>query len=421
MSEPAPYVHHEILKHHRTSGGLVGVTLAACATDPQLADSILSDPTGLYGPLAAMAREYPVNYQMLRSVLAYCQAGEQVMVVGPRLQRAFADTECSRVPAEFLRLPYPCFYLATPGCEAKLWGGEDTGWHQVGGAYVQYDAAVPTRLCFMIVGLPNEKSTHPLDDATFWFDTDLAALSGDTYDMEAGFASIVNDPANDLSDEGSRQWGADPSLARRVREELLVFFRIALNALLYINSANADLQLQPNDLAAAETARLRRMLKTHKGRRDVAATLRDKLQKVPRYRTTLIGPRAERALRDCDREGCAAPSPRAHWRRSHWQAYQVGPRKGVPTHQRAHILHWIIQQWVEGAELPSSGPRRYRLAGPGGAADGSVSVGANEAVAGAVEGHGGADGGAVVEDDGVGGAELVELGDHRHEHITPTE
>lgn len=147
------------------------------AYDQETRLQIINDPTGeACGiDLALFARTYPTTYSMVRLALMYHWHQQQVVVVGPRMQEAFANTSLENIPMGMIQLPYPCFYLATPKSEnLMLWGGERTGWHNVAGCYVAMDPN-PTRNSLLVLawGGANEKSLHALDDATFWFSLDL--------------------------------------------------------------------------------------------------------------------------------------------------------------------------------------------------------------------------------------------------------
>jgi hypothetical protein len=168
MTLPKPRIHFEALKDHK-----VPFLKHVLSLDAERRLEIINDPTGESCGLADFARSYSTTYSMTRLVLSYQWHHQQVVCVGPRMQEAFANTSLEDIPTDLIRLPHPCFYLATPESEGLvLWGGERTQWHKVAGCYV---AKEPTANAIVILawGAANEKSLDPLDDATFWFRLDL--------------------------------------------------------------------------------------------------------------------------------------------------------------------------------------------------------------------------------------------------------
>lgn len=360
--------------------------------------AMLMDPWNLKGtnrfPAQAVS-EYSTTYNLLRSGTAYERSGQQVVVVGPRMQEAFAHTSLKEVSTAHIKFPHQCFYLATPGSPLKIWGGKDTGWHHIAGAYVMDDPCEPGVISILIWGPANERSIAPTDDATFWFsikvghstenvdalgderlnltelrDNVLTHIDGEsrviraTRDMDDRVTQVLDNHFNDISDLATG--GVTPELSLEVKENVQAFLRVVINTLLYMNSTSCEARdATPSDTSRKEILdALAR--KKHKKGKD-ARKLQGKLRKIPTYRITWIGPTIESALHMSSAEG-ASRTIRGHVRRGHWHKFRVGPRK-TETGERIDVkdqgekIRWVAPVWVEGVD-PGDGPRIYGVREP---------------------------------------------------------
>lgn len=385
---PRPVVHYEMIRKDPRN------PLRAFPED--LKSKILLDPFNRNGdnPLPAQTvSEYSTAYNMMRSSIAYERAGQQVVVLGPRMQEAFSNTSLKDVSPDHIKFPFPCFYLATPESKLKAWGGSDTGWHRVEGAYVMDDPAEPGVMSILIWGAANERSQFPTDDATFWFsmrlghgtsvnlDDDLEnRLSTDELregtlrnielesaltrmDLDGRVTRILNNREANISDRLANIDGSD--LAREAKEMVKSFLRVVVNTLLYINSASCETRSSDND---AQRREIQKALdrKKHKNGKDAKKLSRD-LDALPRYRVTWIGPTIETtAGGDTDLTGTR--TVKGHIRRGHWHTYRVGPRKTeagekIDPAMRKASLKWIAPVWVGGG-VPEDKPRIYGVRDP---------------------------------------------------------
>lgn len=387
---PTPQVHYEMIRRDAARNPLKLFT-------EELKTAILMDPFNLKGtnPFPHQhAPEYGTTYNMLRSGVAYERAGQQVVVLGPRMQEAFTHTSLKEVSAAHIRFPHPCFYLATPGSELKVWGGSTTGWHNIAGAYVMDDPCEPGVISILIWGPANEKSDGPTDDATFWFslkvghgtvDLDtvcderlgLTELRDGTLrnmeveakmsrmDLDTRVSSVLSNHYNDISDYGAN--GPPPALVEEVKANVQAFLRVVINTLLYINSTSCetrDATPPASERKALEDALAR---KKHKKSKD-ARKLQNKLNDLPTYRVTWIGPTIESAPHSALEGTRTSGGVRGHIRRGHWHTFRVGPRK-TETGERIAVenqgvkLRWIAPVWVEGGGIDDK-PRVYGVREP---------------------------------------------------------
>jgi hypothetical protein len=386
---PRPVVHYEMIRRDPRN------PLRVFPED--LKSKILHDPFNERGdnPLPAQTvSAYSTTYNMMRSAIAYERTGQQVVVLGPRMQEAFANTSLSEVSPEHVRFPHSCFYLATPGSKIKLWGGSDTGWHRVEGAYIMEEPTEPGVLSMLIWGAANERSKAPTDDATFWFamkigsgatvnlDSDLESRLDDNELREGTLRNIELESAVTRMDLDARVNGVldnrhanisdrlanipqSEELAREVKGQVKAFLRIAINTLLYINSTSCETKTSDNE---AQRKELEQALarKKHKNGKDAKKLGRD-LDNLPKYRVTWIGPTIETSA-GSETDLTGTRSVKGHVRRGHWHTYRVGPRKTeagekIDAALRKSSLKWIAPVWV-GSGAPEDKPRVYGVREP---------------------------------------------------------
>ncbi len=269
--------------------------------------------------------------------------GQQTFVVPKEMQGALSRTSLSEVTMDDLRFPYPATYLALPDYEGEIWGGEDTLWHKVRGVFVWFEKGereirLPTEeevtpendkgvIHLYIWGAENERSRHPGDDASLWTALDLNEMARESEDLESYLERVLRDPSREKVD-----FKVNPELAnklgftflsqtgeRRTKQEDTVIetLRILFNSLLYIDSDEAELDVDPSRVDAKERLdRLRSQLERskHEGKRK---KIRRRIGNLPTDTVTWIG----RSVRyDSEpREGTGEGTPqKRHWVRGHW-------------------------------------------------------------------------------------------------------
>jgi hypothetical protein len=384
---------------------------------------IINDPTGESCGMEDFAASYSTSYSMIRLALMYQMHHQQVVVVGPRMQAAFANTSLENIPTDMIRLPHTCFYLATPQSEGlELWGGERTQWHPIVGCYV---AMEPTANAIIILawGAANSKSLDPLDDATFWFRLDLdrwmesqepdcvhyrhesnledefetavtdhhteqtliniedesrdiplmraIRKSGgkSTVNLDKALNSLLKNRQGEASDEGMAMYKRGQTVAHveKVKETARKIMRVVINTILYMNSSNAEVSEPVTNESEREhlKARLKNVKNPRKG---TGKALQRRLAALPEHKIVWIGPTIEQEVggeRDFTSTGRHVTG---HIRRGHWHTFLVGPMKlagtVIPKEQRSHTIKWISPIWVGSAKDTHEGPRVYGLKEP---------------------------------------------------------
>jgi len=272
----------------------------------------------------------------------YRTQGRQTFVVPSVMQEALARTSLEDVRFDDLRLPFRCLYMALPDCEAKIWGGDGTRWHNVGGVFIRHVAAGEgtiqdsggVRVCpegminVYIWGMENERSQGPGDDASMWFTFDLAELK--TMDLESYLLMMLNDPERDASLSEMTDFGRSLNLStefprhgdrhKPAVEGVLHVMRVVFNALLYMDCQDAEIT---PDESMAETQQRRQEIETALGRmknpnKSRARKLRKQLDTLPTDVVSWVG----RSVRIRGTETNANPGTgtpqRVHWVRGHW-------------------------------------------------------------------------------------------------------
>jgi hypothetical protein len=387
---PQPHIHYEVLKknpqHH----------LLRHLTEGEK-EAIIRDPLGTTTKFRGISATPSTLYNILRATALYEKFGQQVVVVGPRMQAAFEHTSIEEVPLTAIKFPHPCFYLATPGSKLKLWGGSTTGWHAIAGVYVYEEPSVKGLFSAMVWGEANEKSLEDLDDATFWFNLDFEALLNlDTQKgletaldtrytadqvqhakryleteakalrLESALSLLMSDPTCDISDAPVTLSEEEDHVMERQQGELKKLLRVIINTMLYLTSASAETEVEGLEGVAKVRKDLESALarKKHKKGRS-AKKLQKSLSDLKTYQTTWVGPTIERHVGGPN--DLTQRSPAGHIRRGHWHKFRVGPKKvggvEVKTTDRSLILKWLPPLWVGekiGAGVSES-PRTYRI------------------------------------------------------------
>lgn len=277
----------------------------------------------------------------------YRLCGRQAFVVPPGMQEALSRTSLKDVYFDDLKLPYPCIYVAMPDCGAEVWGGEQTQWHTVGGAFLRYisqgeyvkslggrEAEVTNGMINVYIwGMENDLSSGPGDDASMWFTFDLAKLEG--MDLESYLGMMLADPQRDASVDDVTALGRklgifttfpkDGEMGRRALNGVMHAMRVVFNAVLYMDCEDADITLDPA-VAEAKAQRkeiqgaLDRLKNPNKSR---GRRLRKRMANLPLDTVSWVG-RSEvtssfpTTLSTTASGGVPGTPQRLHWVRGHW-------------------------------------------------------------------------------------------------------
>ena len=310
-----------------------------------------------------------------RSLVNYVTNGQQSFAVGPRLQEMFKQTSIpSKVEAWMLRVPYPTFYVALPGCVDRIWGTYNTLSHVRG---VMVDTQYKPGHMAMMICAPVRAEVvmahHRLDEygasqveLTEARRLELSGNGNDSYiifnieeavaDAEGLEAHILRKWSQATLEEG---W---PQVAVQVTAEARVnILKIVLGSILYLQSDQKD--LSPDKRAAQqqverEELQIKICRTKNPAKRKKAE---ERLKSLPGGAViTWLGRQIEEGAEldglspeQVDAEGRRVL--RRHWVRGHWRrpARKHGPR----------VMRWI-QPFLRGSgEAVVS--RLYEIEEPG--------------------------------------------------------
>jgi len=323
---------------------------------------------GLKGDTTLLKLEYlllkghaPSRANFLAAMFGYALEGQQVFMVGPKLQKLLGETDTSKVPLEFLKLPFHSFYIALAESEVMLFD-VDTGYHPATGIYVHLvDPDIPAvLLCFW--GRENENSRVAGDDSLQWVNLSLAeAVSerdpdGTAYvDIDAYVEKLYSDPYRDESDQGTKRMAHQDKHWQSAK----ALVRLVINLILYVNSESSERQAVPGK-APGRRAMLSKKLKGTKKPKK-RARLQREIDAISQARVVWLGKRIEEEPEYEDPDADPTPGEttgrkvRRHRRRGHWHHYWTGPRvKADGTRQKGDkaVLRWVPPRWV-GSDIGS--------------------------------------------------------------------
>ena len=290
---------------------------------------------------------FPAASITLALMALHKHQGQQTFVVGEHLAEMLEHTKLDDVPRDELRLPYPVFYVALPGCTHRVWGGSRTKWHRVAGLYVQLS---PRALTVMAWAGDNEHSLYRGDDAHIWARLDMDRdedLETSVYHLLRDRKSENNDPIIDplAIIEGSQDDGITDEVRAVQTETLTAMFRLAVNLSLYLTSRDPETEAVPEDqhtkalrgkLTRAKNPGKRKKIERQLARHSTATVIRVGLSIEEKVRAQV----AEHG------------SVSAHWVRGHWHHYWTG------TGRTVKVRRWVLP-YPKGLEPPTK--RSYKV------------------------------------------------------------
>jgi hypothetical protein len=295
------------------------------------------------------------------SMATYEESGQQVFVVGPRLQEMFSETSLREIPSGALKTPYDSFYVALPDCDFSIWGDEATGWHRLSGFYVVdlvpsfavmgLDAVGDEHgekdaWLFFLWGAENSYSRGYGDDASFFFTVDKAALDKSGLDLEEWLRKKLSSKSlthrDQTWDQITRWPGQGESPGRSASEEQknegqlgasIFTIRVFFNLLMYLRAADPEVVGDPDaDANTKERKRLEKRIKETKNvkkRRQAKRTL----TRISSAKIHYVGPSIEEAGEE-EASELAKTGRRRHWVRGHWRQFRRGKWTWIQPHQR---------------------------------------------------------------------------------------
>jgi len=167
---------------------------------------------------------------MYYHISRYIACGCKDYMVMPKLSVMLDETSID-TDYDFLKAPYHSLAIEPPPGFESIYN-EDTGKHNVQVIYLTFDDLKDLKeIRFMIVGKPNTKKTHPLDDAFFYFVTKIK--------KDMSIESCLIDDIKRMESDAERM-GENMKLMKKNISKSHRVFNYCINVLLYINSANAD-------------------------------------------------------------------------------------------------------------------------------------------------------------------------------------
>jgi len=320
---------------------------------------------------------------MLDAMQRYEDSGQQVICVGPQMQKSFANCPIDRIPRNLLwdKRLYDSLYVAYPNSDIELWGGDESRWHKLAGAYVYWINEYTIQI--FAWGLP--KGRDASNDATFWITINLKEASGEKQDTDASLGlekednSFIDmdlyiermiDPAygRGYTEAGKKLMVSDK---KRLNKNTRSLVRSLVNCLIYATANNAELSSIVDNSSHVEGlySRLRGIRPDKKS----AVKLRQKLRKKTTGKVCWLGLSLESEMRKIEREREKGESTdkvarEEHWRKGHWHRYYVGPKKDaegnkIPDHKREIITKFVPPVYVKGVQRAEMQPKIHLLAG----------------------------------------------------------
>lgn len=267
-------------------------------------------------------------YYLTLSLAHFRVAGRQIFALPPTMQDMLAETSLEGVHFKDVKFPYPCFYVALPKSNLRLWGGERTKWHTLAGVMVQTVGS--NALNLYLWAPPNEKSAGVGDDATFWTCVNYNA----DIDMEQTVRTVLSDPNSEqpVKDDLDPKFAQHLDLAfnplsvstgqrNELHENVVKAVRIIVNALLYLDSTGAEQERDPSCVTSEqERTELEKALARIKNpNKKQARHIRKQLDSLPKSNLVWLGRSVGRTLpprESMSEDGTS--TRRHHWVRGHW-------------------------------------------------------------------------------------------------------
>ena len=319
--------------------------------------------------------------------------GQQTFVIPTGMQKALGRTSLAEVTVDDLRFPFSSFYVALPSYDREIWGGTQTQWHEIRGAFLwiekgRRDLILPDEthpvpdndrgiLHIYIWGAENERSQHRGDDASLWTSLDLNEMHKHSDDLEGYLDRILRDPDRERHDT----FQDDPQLADlfgftflprtgdmrdKQIDSVLNTLRIIFNTMLYMDTDDAELEVDPScveaDLRLREIEQQLSRMKNHKKGR--ARKLKREAETIPTDTVTWVGRSISKHSGTSNGSGTAQ---RRHWVRGHWWPRRDTIRRRIldleGSHEEVLREYQELRESVANASSPEeASPHLSRLA-----------------------------------------------------------
>jgi hypothetical protein len=316
---------------------------------------------------------------VLSAMYEYAANGQQTFCIGPQMQSLLTDTDCTGVPEQFVQMPFPCLYIATPDTSHQIYGDKHTGMHNLAGAYMWQRH--PDEILFVLWADDNENARQAGDDATFWFSLALKDVPRKTMedgtvllDFDKYFKVSLQDSSRDNSDWYVQSEEDEYQLALSQIPNTL---RMCINLLLYLTSLKADKQADDEERRRRRT--IQRRLNKDMGRIKNPAKRRKRRKSLEREMQNLtsavivwLGKKLETSPVPTERSTAGRRASKWHVRRGHWHRFWTGKRKDAEGNWRTDpfgsriygdelVLKWVAPVYRDMGDLVQARSRQYRF------------------------------------------------------------
>tara|TARA_Y100001937_G_scaffold128063_1_gene202300 strand:- start:4004 stop:5050 length:1047 start_codon:yes stop_codon:yes gene_type:complete len=207
--------------------------------------------------------------EMCESLILFMANGEQVYRLGPVLESLLGQTECNSIPLEFVKFPFKSFYIELTDSSAGVWDGQGKC-VKARGIYITPDFKSKGLVKFMFWGCDDIRAASDkkmfLDDGIQWLTLNLNKMpstSSGNINVDEAFKKIYLDQSKDSSITGANRKHVEYSevLGKEAAggyDSMNYLLRLAFNAILYINSQQAEVGLPKKRKSKAIPRKLRR-------------------------------------------------------------------------------------------------------------------------------------------------------------------
>lgn len=304
----------------------------------------------------------PQHYEALNTdrvlrhaIKTYCMCGKKLYTVSSGLATQMRYMQLRNMPEEFLRAPYPAFYLTCPQEDPFKIYNNETGMHSVEGMYVMEDTSTQPRAWRIILTAgPNEQSVHISDDSLYHY---LILLTpGKTLEecidhslseaVKVGGLKRLSEKAEIKSEVLE---GDTLDIFEKSKSELIAAFKYAVNVVLYATHPDAEQEIFNS---SPEFQALYKRASKAKGKKRQKLFARAREVKGDDYillgKSVVISREEKDALTAPKRKG-TKHAVRTYVA-AHWQHYWTGPRGG----ERKRVYTLKKAYWKGASTLPVS-------------------------------------------------------------------
>lgn len=313
---------------------------------------------------AVLSQDFPSACNMFTVAALSRRVNSSAYALSTELQEEFAEAELpTGLNAFDLDLPSPCFWLALPDCALELFGGKDTGWLQIHGAYVfsgdalaRVNASWETTeggIGLAIWACPKSLSKDAYDDAFYT----LGFRFSDMEDIESTIVEKFGTPGrSDLNPRTGMTLQEEKTAEDRRREaaHIGILVRYVFNLLLHLNIPRPTYTKTLVDFSE-ERAQLLDAAKRRKPNK--AKKLIARAERLSTYSYIVLEPTEEDREHLQNRRNDIAAGRKGHWRQAHYRRVWVGSRTSAAGHPQKGDrmeLRKIGRSWVSGTPSPEN-------------------------------------------------------------------